>query len=43
MVQMAPPTGTVAPSAAIRSPITPSEGAGTSAFTLSVITSAIGS
>src|SRR5438270_857907 len=43
MVQIGSPTGTVAPSAAIRSPITPSTGDGTSAFTLSVITSAIGS
>src|ERR1700726_1101944 len=43
MEQMGWPTGTTAPSGAINSDITPSAGAGISAFTLSVITSAIDS
>jgi hypothetical protein len=43
MEQIGWPTGTTAPSGAISSDMTPSAGAGISAFTLSVITSAIDS
>jgi hypothetical protein len=43
MEQMGWPTGTTVPSGAINSDMTPSAGAGISALTLSVITSAIDS